>query len=152
RRILSRRWAPPTIGLSDVRGIHRPMRSSYLRVTRREDLPGFDDTDLVMLDRAFLTAEPREGAVPALTLIPQSRSGPPEQIYWEHETAHPGLRHREHGRGRTAYFTWPVDALFYDHSLPEHGALLAQAVATAAGGRRQVVAAAPPQVEVVLGQ
>ncbi|HZQ99339.1 MAG TPA: alpha-amylase family protein [Chloroflexota bacterium] len=151
RRILSRRSAPSTIGLSDVRGIHRPMRSSYLRVTRREDLPGFDDTDLVMLDRAFLTVEAREGATPSLALIPQSRSGPPEKIYWDYETDHPGLLHRAHGAGRTAYFTWPVDALFYDHSLPEHRALLVQAVATVAGGQ-QVVAEAPPQVEVVVGQ
>jgi hypothetical protein len=152
RRILSRRWAPSTIGMTDVRGVHRPMRSSYLRVTRREDLPGFDGTDLVMLDRAFLTVEPREGATPSLTLIPQSRSGPPEKIYWDYETDHPGLLHHAHGHGRTAYFPWPVDALFFDHSLPEHRALLVQAVATVARERRQVVAEAPPQVEVVLGE
>ncbi|MDP8924818.1 MAG: hypothetical protein M3O34_18355, partial [Chloroflexota bacterium] len=105
---------------------------------------------LVMLDRAFLTVEPREGAVPSLALIPQSRYGPPEKIYWDFETDHPGLLHFAHGQGRTAYFPWPVDALFFDHSLPEHGALLAQAVVTVAGGR-QVVADAPPQVEVVVG-
>jgi hypothetical protein len=127
------------------------MRSSYLRVTRRDDLPGFDETDFVMLDRAFLTLETREGALPSMKLVPQSRSGPPEKIYWDYETDHPGLVHFQHGRGRSAYFPWPVDALFYDHSLPEHGALLVQAIATVAG-RRQVIADAPPQVEVVVGQ
>ncbi|MDP8922246.1 MAG: beta-galactosidase trimerization domain-containing protein, partial [Chloroflexota bacterium] len=49
RRVLSRRSAPPTIGRADVRDIPRPMRGAYLKVTRREDLPGCDDTDLVML-------------------------------------------------------------------------------------------------------
>jgi hypothetical protein len=151
-RILSRRAGPSTIDVADTAGIHRPMRSSYLRVTRREDLPGFDQTDFVMLDRAFLTVQPREGVVPSMTMVPQSRSGPPEKIYWDYETDHPGLLHHAHGRGRTAYFPWPVDALFYDHSLPEHRALLVQAVATVAGGRRQVIAEAPPQVEVVVGR
>lgn len=151
RRILSRRAGPSTIGVVDAGGIPRPMRSSYLRVTRREDLPGFDETDLVMLDRAFMTVEPRDGAEPSLTLVPQSRSGPPEKTYFDLETDHPGLLHHRHGSGRTAYFPWPIDALFYDHSLPEHRALLAQAVATVAG-RRQVIADAPPQVEVTLGR
>jgi hypothetical protein len=152
RRVLSRRAGPSTIGLDDTAGVHRPMRSSYLRVTRREDLPGFDETDFVMLDRAFLTVDLRDGVVPSMTLVPQSRSGPPEKTYWDYEADHPGLVHFEHGRGRTAYFPWPIDALFYDHSLPEHRALLVQAVATVAGGRRQVIADAPPQVEVVLGR
>jgi hypothetical protein len=127
------------------------MRSAYLRVTRRQDLPGFDTTDLVMLDRAFLTVEPRAGAEPSLTMVPPSRNGPPEVTYIDGETDHPGLLHYGYGRGRTAYFPWPVDHLFFDHSLPEHRALLAQAVATVSGGR-QVVATAPPQVEVVLSR
>ena len=59
--------------------------------------------------------------------------------------------HYRHGAGRTAYFPWPIDELFYDHSHPEHRTLLAQAVATVAGGR-QVVAEAPPQVEVVVSR
>lgn len=151
QRILSKRAAPSTIGVADARGIERPMRSSYLRVTRREDLPGCDDTDLVMLDRAFLTLEARAGAEPSLTLVPQSRNGPPELIYFDQETDHPGLLHYRYGQGRSAYFPWPVDLLFFDHSLPEHRALLAQAVATVAGGK-QVIAEAPPQVELVVSQ
>ena len=150
-RVLGKRSGPSTMGVADARGLERPMRSSYLRVTRREDLPGFDDTDLVMLDRAFLTVETRAGAVSSMTLVPQSRNGPPEKIYFDYETDHPGLLHLEYGQGRTAYFPWPIDLLFYDHSLPEHRALLAQAVATVSGGK-QVIAVAPPQVEVVLSR
>lgn len=150
-RVLSKRAGPSTIGVADARGLERPMRSSYLRVTRRADLPGCDDTDLVMLDRAFLTVEARAGAEPSLALVPQSRNGPPEKIYFDDETDHPGLLHFEYGQGRTAYFPWPIDLLFYDHSLPEHRALLVQAVATVAGGT-QVTAEAPPQVEVVVSR
>ncbi|MCC7370515.1 MAG: beta-galactosidase trimerization domain-containing protein [Chloroflexi bacterium] len=150
-RVMSKRSGASTIGVADAGGIERPMRSSYLRITRRADIPGFDDTDLVMLDRAFLTVEPRAGAEPSLTLVPRSRNGPPEVIYFDYETEHPGLLHYAYGKGRTAYFTWPVDLLFFDHSLPEHRALLAQAVATVAGGR-QVEAQSPPQVEVVVSR
>ncbi|MBV9168845.1 MAG: beta-galactosidase trimerization domain-containing protein, partial [Chloroflexi bacterium] len=150
-RVLSKRAGPSTVGVGDARGLDRPMRSAYLRVTRREDLPGFDSTDLVMLDRAFLTVQPRVGAESSLTLIPQSRNGPPEVCDFEYETDHPGLLYYTYGRGRTAYFPWPVDQLFFDHSLPEHHALLAQAVATVSGGR-QIITGAPPQVELVLSR
>ena len=127
------------------------MRSAYLRVTRREDLPGSDDTDFVALDRAFLYVEPRPDAVPSLALIPPSRYGPPEKCYWDVETDHPGLLWHAYGRGRTAYFPWPVDALFFDLSLPEHRTLLVHAVERVSAGGRQVVTDAPPQVEVVVG-
>ena len=139
RRIVARREGPAA------------MRSAYLRVTRREDLPGCDDTDLVALDRAFLHVEPRPDALASLALIPPSRYGPPEKIYWELDTEHPGLLWQTFGRGHTAYFTWPVDALFFDHSLPEHRALLVNAVERVALGGRQVVTNAPPQVEVFVG-
>ena len=128
------------------------MRSAYLRVTRREDLPDSEDTDFVAIDRAFLYVRTRPGATPAFTLIPPSRYGPPEKIYWEVETDHPGLIWHRYGEGRTAYFPWPVDALFYSHSLPEHRTLLVNAIARVSAGGRQVETNAPPQVEVVVGE
>ncbi|HLH73132.1 MAG TPA: beta-galactosidase trimerization domain-containing protein, partial [Chloroflexota bacterium] len=128
------------------------MRSAYFRVTRREDLPNSDDTDFVALDRAYLYVEPRQGAVPSLSLIPPERYGPPEKCYWDVETDHPGLLWNSYGRGRTAYFPWPVDALFYTLSLPEYRTLLVNAVTQVSAGGRQVVTNAPPQVEVVVGQ
>ncbi|MGE3911949.1 MAG: alpha-amylase family protein [Chloroflexota bacterium] len=151
RRVLSRRSGPAAVDPSRPGGTHRPLRSAYLRVTDRADLPGFDETDLVMLDRAFLTVEARGGATGSLTLVPASRYGPPEKIYFDIEaTEHPGRLAHKHGAGRTVYFPWPVDGLFYHHSLPEHRALLVRAVVEVAGGS-QVQASAPPQVEVVLG-
>jgi len=127
------------------------MRSAYLRVTRREDLPDSDDTDFVALDRAFLHISLRKGAVPSFALIPPSRYGPPEKIYWDIETNHPGLVWHTYGKGKTAYFPWPVDALFFDHSLPEHRTLIVNAVTRVSAGGRQVVTSAPPQVEVNVG-
>jgi hypothetical protein len=152
RRVLSRRSGPAAVDPSRPGGTHRPLRSAYLRVTDRRDLPGCDETDLVMLDRAFLTVEPRDGAEGSMALVPASRYGPPEKIYFEIETTdHPGRLSYTHGQGRTVYFPWPLDLLFYHHSLPEHRALLVRAVEEVAGGL-QVQTEAPPQVEVVVGR
>ncbi len=140
RRIVARREGPGA------------MRSGYLRVTRSEDLPGSEDTSFVALDRAFLYVEARPEAVPSFALIPPSRYGPPEKTYWEIETDHPGLLWHSHGRGRTAYIPWPIGALFFDLSLPEHRSILVRAVEQVSAGGRQVVTSAPPQVEIAVGE
>ncbi len=127
------------------------MRAAYLRINRREDLPGFDLTELVHLDKAFLHIEQREGAIPSLLMIPPAPYGPPEKCYWEIETQEPGLVWYRYGKGQTAYFAFPIGALFFDHSLPEHRGLLAEAVKRVAGGA-QVETDAHPTVEVSVGQ
>jgi hypothetical protein len=129
----------------------KELRGSYLRVTRRDDLPDLPETDLVPVDRAFLYAEPRPGAQPSFAFVGPSRYGPPEKCWWdaELETDHPGLIWHTHGAGKTAYFPWPVDALFYGHSLMECRSLLAHAVRTVAGGR-QVETDLPPFIEVTV--
>jgi hypothetical protein len=87
-----------------------------------------------------------------MSLIPPSQYGPPEKIYWDGETEHPGLVHLSHGKGRISYFPWQVDALFHKHSLPEHSRLLASALERVSGSGRQVAGDIPPQVEVVLAE
>jgi hypothetical protein len=129
----------------------KELRGSYLRVTRREDLADLPDTDLVPVDRAFLFIEPRGGADPSFAFVGPSRYGPPEKCWWddELETGHPGLLWQTHGQGKTAYFPWPVDTLFYGHSLVECRSLLAHAVKAVAGGA-QIETDLPPQVEVTV--
>ncbi len=127
------------------------MRSAYLKINRREDLPGFPLTDLVMLDRSFLHVEQKEGAIPSLYLIPPSPYGPPEKTYWQIETEEPGLIWYSYGKGKSAYFTWPIGALFMDHALPEHRGLLAEAIKRVSGNIVQVDTNAHPLVEVTVG-
>ncbi|MBI2964812.1 MAG: beta-galactosidase trimerization domain-containing protein, partial [Chloroflexi bacterium] len=67
------------------------MRSAYLRITDRGDIPGFDLSQLVMVDGEFLYVDAGKAATTSMTLIPPSRYGPPEKTYWDVETAHPGL-------------------------------------------------------------
>jgi len=134
-----------------ARDAPKELRGAYLRVTRREDLADLPETDLVPVDRAFLYVEPRGGATPSFAFIAPTPYGPPEKCWWDesYETAHPGLLWHRFGRGRTAYFPWPLDALFYGHSLPECRSLLAHAVRSVAGGS-QLETDLPPQVEVTL--
>ena len=129
----------------------KELRGAYLRVTRRQDLADLPDTDLVPVDRAFLYVERREGATPSFTFVAPTPYGPPEKCWWDDdlETDHPGLLWQRHGEGRTAYFPWPVDTLFYGHSLPECRSLLAHAVRSVAGGP-QIETDLPPVVEVTV--
>ena len=131
----------------------KELRGTYLRVTRRDDLADMPETDVVPVDRAFLYVEPREGAEPSFAFIGPTPYGPPEKCWWDaetYETDHPGLLWHRYGAGRTAYFPWPLDALFYGHSLPECRSLLAHAVRRvmgAAAGVALLETDLPPQVE-----
>lgn len=128
------------------------MRSAYLRITDRADIPGFELSQLVMVDGEFLYVDPGKGASSSMTVIPPSRYGPPEKTYWDIETHHPGLINSAFGNGRVAFFPWQIDALFHRHSLPEHSRLLATAVERVSDGGRQIGGRIPPQVEVVLAE
>jgi hypothetical protein len=129
----------------------KELRGSYLRVTDRADLADLPETDVVPVDRAFLYVEGRDGAKPSFAFIGPTRYGPPEKCWWDedYETGHPGLIWHRHGKGTTAYFPWPVDTLFYGHSLEECRSLLGHAVRTVAGGQ-QIETDLPPQVEVTV--
>jgi hypothetical protein len=129
----------------------KELRGSYLRVTRREDLQDLPETDVIPVDRTFLYVEPRAEATPSFTFVGPSPYGPPEKCWWDDtlETDHPGLLWHRHGEGQTAYFPWPVDALFDGHSLMECRSLLAHTVTTVAGGR-QIETDLPPQVEITV--
>ncbi|HVX46585.1 MAG TPA: alpha-amylase family protein, partial [Mycobacteriales bacterium] len=149
--------ARPELGLRSLgarRVIDRrgDVRSAYLRVTDVDDLPGAEAGRLVMLDRAYLTVEPRPQARPSLAFIPPSVYGPPEKCYWDIETAHPGLLWHRHGEGEAAYLPWPVGRLYYEVGLPEHRRLLARAVQKARAGRPLLTTDAPPQVELAVGR
>lgn len=128
------------------------LRGSYLRVTRREDLPDLPETDFVAVDRAFLYVEPRDGAEPSFAFLGPTPYGPPEKYWWDPGlgTEHPGLLWHSQGKGRSAYFPWPVDTLFYGHSLEESRALLGMAVRRVMGGESQIETDLPPQVEVTV--
>jgi hypothetical protein len=76
-----------------------------------------------------------------LTLITSYPDLPMEEVYPRTEEPGPGqVFLREAGAGRVAYFPWDIDRTFWEVLAPDHGRLLANAVAWAA--------AAPPPVTV----
>jgi hypothetical protein len=138
------------------------MRGAYFQVTPEVvaeygcdfGAPGAaGGTELIALDQGYLYVRPRAGARTSLALIPPFRFGPPEKCYGEVVTAHPGALWHDFGRGRTAYFPWPVDRLFHDVSMPEYRELLRAAVTWVARGAPSPVEAGQgthPCVEVTV--
>lgn len=128
------------------------MRSAYLRVGEGE-LPGFENTRLVLLDEGYLYVKTKDGAESSLRLIPPQRYGPPEKCYPDLETDWPGIIWGRYGKGRVAYIPWKPDRLYYRHGLVEHSKLLVTAIDRVnRSGRRQIVTNAPPHVEVTIHQ
>ncbi|HVG97164.1 MAG TPA: beta-galactosidase trimerization domain-containing protein [Chloroflexota bacterium] len=157
----------PTVGLrslgaASVLTRSTDVRGAYFQVTPEVvaeygcafGAPGAaDGTELIALDQAYLYVAPRPEASASLALIPPFRFGPPEKCYGETLTEHPGVLWHAFGRGRTAYFPWPVDRLFHDISMPEYRELLRAAVTWVAGGEPAPVVAGegtPPCVEVTV--
>jgi putative glycosyl hydrolase-like family 6 (GHL6) protein len=126
-------------------------RSAYFRIHDRTLLPSLADTNLLFLDGGY-TEFPAENK-PLLTLIPPSRFGPPELVFTDkEETTRPGLILRDHGEGELAYLPWDIGALYYRHSSPGHGDLIADLVDHLLPGRRQLETTAHPLVEITVMQ
>jgi hypothetical protein len=138
------------LGAERVQMARPAMRSAYFRVHNRAQVACLPESDLIFLDGTYLFVALREGADTTLTLVPPSTYGPPEKCFIDHvESDRPGIVWHRYGQGRTAYFPWHVDSLYYRHSSPGHqGAFLSALVALCP--IRQVVTDANPQLEVAL--
>lgn len=147
---LRENFALKSLGVSALNFIKEDMRSSYLRV--EEDVEGFQDTRLIVLDGNYIYASLKEGAETSLRLIPPQRYGPPEKCYPDIETSNPGIIWYEYGKGKTAYLPWRIDYLFYRHRLEEYSKLFNLIIEELLGDGRQITTDAPPQVGITLYQ
>lgn len=140
------------LGYRQITFRREEMRSAVLRI-RPEDrsfLPGLEDTDLISILGEFLYGEVREGSQSSFTMIPPMRYGPPEKVYWDHETDVPGLIWQNYGKGRTAYIPFQPDRYYYDLCLPEYRDLLAGIVRELAPRPVVLETNAAPSVELVV--
>lgn len=126
------------------------MRSSYLAVTDREEIPGCNLRSRLALDDAYLYVDERPGAVHSMSFIGPSRYGPPEKIYGEVPTGYPGVIRYQYGEGATAYFPWPIGAAYFRLAQRDARELL-RATLVRLTGPLQVETNAPPHVEIVVG-
>ncbi len=104
------------------------MKGAYFRVGAGE-LPIPADVKLLMLDKTYYVAEPREGAEMVLTLLPPQRFGPPELCFPDYESKLPGAIIGKHGKGKAIYVPWHADVLYYRDSLPHTRTFLTNLVA-----------------------
>jgi hypothetical protein len=101
------------LGIAQVVGLRRDMRSAYLKLDDKAGFGRFDDTDLVYLDGLYVNAQYAQAAQPRMKLIPPHMFGPPERCYYTQVTDHPGLVVHPFGDGKGVYVPWLPGALLH---------------------------------------
>jgi hypothetical protein len=148
-RLLVAGASPPALDMPAPVQRWENTRSGYFRVHDHELFASLADTNLVFVDGEYLEFAPPE--MPLLTLIPPSRFGPPELVFTDkEETEKPGLILRDYGEGKLAYLPWDIGGLYYRHSSPGHGGLIADLVDHLLPNGRQLVTNAHPLVEITV--
>ena len=140
--------APPALAIGQVIGRRSAVQGAW-RVHDRALLPSLSNTNLLFLDGDYTELAPVPN--PALTLIPPAMFGPPEKVWGDKvETTIPGLVVTEVGKGKVAYVPWDVGGLYYRHSSPGHGSLVADLIDHLLPNGRQIKSDAHPLVEMTL--
>jgi hypothetical protein len=153
-------------GLADLFGVsfdgavEGPMQNAYLsldadpRTGRRHPiLAGFDDAPRIINGVWRVKVKPTPGVeLPSpVTLIPSYPDLPMEDVF--PRVPHTDVRElylREVGRGRVVYFPWDIDRTFWEVMGVDHGRLLRNAVAWAAGGDPPVTVSGPGVLDVAV--
>jgi len=101
------------LGLESVRTVRSDMRSSYLLIEDKTELPSMADIDLVYLDGIYAYGDYAASVDQRLKLVPPHNFGPPERCYYNVVTDHPGYTLNNSGEGRALYIPWTPGQLFY---------------------------------------
>lgn len=145
-------------GLADVFGVARTgavldLHHAYGLVRERGPLTaGLEETDVVPAGGRLHVVVPRDGATVPVTLVPDIVPQPPE-LGWRDPAGCevPLLVTHEVGAGRSTFFPGATDLSFASDGHPDHGTLVKNAMAFAAGpGPRLVQTDAPASVHVSL--
>ncbi len=120
--------------------IEGPMQNAYLHVApggadRHPLLAGLEDARRLIHGVHRLPTQPANpGDVPLLTLVPSYPDLPMEQVYPRIErTDIPEVYAHAYGSGRVVYFPWDIDRTYCELLNEDHGLLLRNAAAWAAG-------------------
>jgi hypothetical protein len=147
-RLLIAGASPPALAVGKVLAV-RPHTQGSWRIHDHSILPSLKETRLLFLNGPYVELAPLDK--PLLTLIPPAMFGPPEKVWVDKvETATPGLVFRDYGKGRIAYIPWDVGGLYYRHSSPGHGGLLADVIDSLLPRGRQLITDAHPLIEVTI--
>jgi hypothetical protein len=140
---------PPTLDLPKTVRAWPETRGSYFRIRDYALFPSLKDTNLLLLDGPYREFVPPKK--PLLTLIPPSRFGPPEKVFTDKlETDKPGLLISDYGKGRLAYLSWDVGALYHRLGLDSHRGLVADLIDHLLPAGRQLRTDAHPLVEITV--
>ena len=96
---------------------------------RHPVLAGFEETDIIPFGGTLQPLRVDEGAVVALTLVPEFPVYPPETAWMrEPDSKLPGLVLNERAGGRVAYLAADLDRRYLRELMPDHANLLANLV------------------------
>jgi hypothetical protein len=147
-RLLMAGAAPSPLAVRPVVA-RRPHTQGSWRIHDHSLLPSLEHTNLLFLDGEYLELSPLEK--PLLTLVPPAMFGPPEKVWVDKvETEIPGLVFADHGLGQIAWIPWDVGGLYYRHSSPGHGGLMADVIDHLLPRGRQLRTSAHPLVEMTV--
>jgi hypothetical protein len=147
-RLLVAGAAEPAFPVRAVVARRLPTQGSW-RIHDHTLFPSLASTNLLFLDGEYAELSPLEK--PLLTLVPPAMFGPPEKVWVDKvETDIPGLAFADIGRGRVAWIPWDVGGLYYRHSSPGHGGLIADVVDHLLPQGRQLRTNAHPLVEITV--
>ena len=133
------------LGLADLLGasatgpVEGPMQNAYLHLDARARqahpvLAGLRDAERIIHGVYRLPTRAHGGDDPLLTLVPTYPDLPMEQVYPRVErTDQPELYLRETDGGRVAYLPWDIDRTYWEILNDDHGKLLRNVAAWAAG-------------------
>jgi hypothetical protein len=140
---------PDSLPIAKVVNAHRSAQGAW-RIQNHDTLPSLRDTNLLMLDGAYVELEPGAGT-PLLTLIPPAMFGPPEKVWVDKvETTVPGLVLAQQGEGKVAYIPWDIGGLYYRHSSEGHAGLMTDVIDQLLPRGRQLKSDAHPLVEITV--
>lgn len=132
----------------------RQAKSTYLNVTAPDKAfigeRELADYDLLMCYSDFLKVRMRQGARGGLSLIPETRFGPPEKNYYTEDeiTDFPGIVYNEYGNGKSVFLPWGLGAQYYAKGHHAHNALFGAIVRNVLRQEALVETDAPALIEV----
>jgi hypothetical protein len=138
------------LGVGEVLAERKNLFNAYFRNGDADRLPCIADTGLLYMKGGYVYGRLKPGAETALRLTNPIEYAAPEFEVIEATSRFPGLIRYNHGRGRTAYLPWQIDALVFSMGLEDHILLLEELIASLVPGGLDFHLEAPAWVEATL--
>lgn len=108
----------------------------------------FNSFDIIYCWEKGMHCKPEPGAKGLLGFIPPAMIGPPEKTYYTEVTEQPGLITNSAGKGKTAFITFKIGALYHHKRHYGHAALLMSSIKNLLEYEPEIQTDASPLIEI----